>query len=447
MGVDIQDPAVAAALERATGHIGPYPDDELAKVRELRVVGAGSLDELARCSGLEQLTVIGADVTDLGALSSLKQLRRLSVLACPVTSADGLVGLDQLEELRLDFGFVEDASPLFALPSLRRARLLGNPWSESSWQRFQHHGLPPADRHAAARPIFELGAESEIVLDATRRLRAFGLDLCFGAVDALRTVLVRPGKARVAGLECDWTVASTGLAWLEAKGPWTTDTMFDKIRDIMTARGENVAFDFESHREFGDRGDALRWIAAETDPTRRSSLVRFIERFPGAVFFREDDAFLAMVERRGGVGLPASYRNARKILAGAFPERKPQYRVNRFEGSSTAASHLSEVWYRSQFEDYANDEGPTIRDTVRLYPFAFWPPEKGSMLAVALDGDQPEIYEYRETDIFFELQRGKPADDVIFRVYSSHAELLGHVVAFKLGDDTVIEAPASAPVR
>src|SRR5262245_23335207 len=182
MSTDIKDTAVAAALERAIGHIGPYSEDELASVRKLRIVGAQTLGDLAGCSGLEALAVIGSSVTDLAALSGMTRLRALWVLACPVTSAEGLVGLEQLEELRLDFTFVEDASPLFALPSLRRARALGNPWSASSWQRLQQHALPASGRAAAARPLLELGVENEFMLRINRRLREFGLDLCFGAL-------------------------------------------------------------------------------------------------------------------------------------------------------------------------------------------------------------------------------------------------------------------------
>jgi hypothetical protein len=439
MTIHIQDTAVAAALERAIGHIGPYSDDELANVRGLRIVGAGSLGDLARCSALEQLAVIGSDVTDLGELSALTQLRRLSVLACPVTSAEALVGLERLEDLRLDFTFVEDASPLFALPSLRRARLVGNPWSETSQKRLEQHGLPASARAIAARPIFELGGEFP-ARGATRRLRGFGLDLCFGVLDVHRGVLVRPGKARVAGQECDCTSADAADVWLEAKDDWTTDSLFDAVRAFRTAPGEG-SFDFDSHRELGDRDDALRWIAAETDPVRRSSLERFLARFPGAVFFREDDAFHAMAERRGGISLPASYRNARAILAGAFAERSAEFRVDRFEGNTIAATSLleEEVWYRPQLESYENDEGPTIRDVVRMYPFAVRRPQKRSILAVSLEDDQPEIREYRETDIFFALRSGDSPSESVYTAYPSYAELLGHIIAFKLADG-VIEA-------
>jgi hypothetical protein len=296
------------------------------------------------------------------------------------------------------------------------------------------------------RPIFELGVEPTIVLDVTRRLREFGLDLCAGVLDGLRTVLVRPGKARLPGVECDWTLSGTADAWLQDDAQCTTDALFDRIREYWTAHGDNTAFDFESHREFGDRDDALRWIAAETDAARRSALERFIARFPGAVFFREDDAFHAMVERHGGIALPASYRRARSILAGAFPERRAEYRVDCFEGESVTAIRLREeqVWYRSQFEDYANDAGPMIRDAARLYPFAFWRPYMYSMLAVSLDGDQPDICEYREEDIFHRLRIGQQPSEGIYRVYPSYAALLGHIIAFKLDDATVVEAEADA---
>lgn len=441
MSTHIQDPALAGALERALGRTGPYPDAELESVRELRIVGAGALDELARCTGLERLVLVGCDVTDLRGVTNLKLLRTLHVLACPVASADGLIGLDRLEELRLDFAFLEDASPLFALPSLRRARLLGNPWSGTSWKQLQHHALPPPGGVPAARPILDLGADSDTVRKATRRFREFGLALCSAALDEFRTVTVRPGKARVPGNEFDWTVASPNGGLLKTKEHWTTDTLFDTVHARRTARGDNAAFDFETHCEYGDREDALQWITAEDDPGRRASLQRFIERFPGAVFFREDDAFHALVERQAGVSLPASHRAARRILAGAF--RWATFRVDRFARDTVAERLLeeAEVWYRTQCEDYTSDEGPTIRDVARLYPFARW--SEPSNLAVSLDGDQPDILAYGEESLFFELRRGNPSTSAVYRVYSSYSELLSHIVAFKLPGDIVIEATVS----
>src|SRR4051794_30289083 len=141
----VADSAVAAGFARAVGHPAPFHDEELAAVRCLRVVGAGSLADLSACIGLEKLELVGCDVADLAPLSVLTGLRKLFVLACPIVSAAGLVGLDRLEELRLDFAFVQDAAPLFALPSLRHARLLGNPWSEKSWQRLSEHRLRSGD--------------------------------------------------------------------------------------------------------------------------------------------------------------------------------------------------------------------------------------------------------------------------------------------------------------
>jgi hypothetical protein len=443
MSIDIQDPVIAAALQRAVNHLPPYSEEELASVRELRIVGAASLGDLPRCGTLERLEIVGSDVTDLGALSTLRELRVLRVLACPIDDARGLRGLDRLEELRLDFAFLQDAGPIFELPSLRRARLLGNPWSPESWQRLRRHGLSTSPGQAAPRPILELGADIEFNLELARRLRALGLQLSFGTLDIRREVLVRPGKARLPGHDCDWTVASGSGVWIKAgKAGATTDAVFEAIYAYYASRGENQHFDFESHREFGDRDEARRWLAAEDDAQRRALLMRFVDRFPGAVFFREDEAFQAMVERIGGIALPAGYRRARTILAGAFPERSAEFRVDRFAGNSLRMTDLSEhrIWYRAQLEDYNTDEGPVIRDIVRVYPFAAWPIRKGSILAVALDAPQDLIYEYDEWDLFDPLPRDQRPRESVFRVYSSYAELLAHIVAFKLPDGTVIDA-------
>jgi hypothetical protein len=324
----------------------------------------------------------------------------------------------------------------------------------SSWDALSRHVLPQAGRSAAPRPILELGTEAKLTLEASRRLRGFGLDLCFGVLDVMRTVLVRPGKPQVAGLECDWTMATIADAYLRAKGQWTTDSLFDKLRRAWTASGGNAAFDFESHREFGDREDALRWTHDEFDAARHASLQRFIERFPAAVFFREDDAFHAMAERHAGVSLPSSYRNARKVLAGAIPERSAEYRVDRFDGPSPAETGVSEqeIWYRPQLASYNSDEAPVFRDAARVYPFSRWPVQGRSVLAVSLDGDRRDILEYRESDVYDVLQRTRRPDLALYPVYASYADLLGHIVAFKLPGDFLVEPAASivepvSPVR
>ena len=292
----------------------------------------------------------------------------------------------------------------------------------------------------AARPIFELGAEWEFELEVTRRLRALGLGLCFASLDVLRKVLVRPGKPRVSGEQCDWTTAASGDVWLESIDDWTTEILFDMVRDFRTRRGENADFDFESHRDFGDRDEARGWITADDDAGRRTSLLQFIDRFPGAIFFREDDTFQNMVERYGGVTLPMWYRSARKVLAGVLPERTAEYRIDRFEGGSPRVSSLSEIWYRPRFENYESDEGPVLRDTVRVYPFAYWPVQKRSILSVWLDDVQTGVHEFGEPDIFETLRLGKPPRASLYRVYSSYAAMLAHIAAFKLPDGTIINA-------
>jgi hypothetical protein len=436
----VADPAIAAALAQAIGHPAPFRDEELAAVRCLRLVGAGSLTDVSACTALEELELVGCDVADLAPLSGLSGLRKLYVLACPIVSAAGLVGLDRLEELRLDFAFIEDAAPLFALPSLRRARLLGNPWSEESWQRLSEHCLRAGDGGTAVLPLVELGS-SELILDANRRFRAFGLDLCSAKLDAFRTVLVRPGRARVPDEEWDWTAASAADVWLREKGEWTTDSLFDIAREFANQRGKNTAFDTDSYREFGDYHDACRWIDAERDPYRRECLQRFIDRFRGLVFFREDGTFHDEWEQMAGVALPKALREARIILAGALPEHVPEYRLGRFGVSSVRSDALAEgkLWHRPVFEDYGSDEGPTIRDTVRMYPFG-WGDGLHSVLAMSLDDESPAIHEYDEWMLFYFLQRGDPPREGVYPVYSSYAEMLGHIVAYRLADGTVIDA-------
>lgn len=433
---NVADPTIAAALARVVGHSAPFGDEELAAVRRLRVVGARSLAGVSACTGLEELELVGCDVVDLAPLSVLSGLRKLYVLACPVLSAAGLVGLDRLEELRLDFAFVEDVAPLFALPSLRHARLLGNPWSKESWQRLSEHRLRAGDGGTAALPLVELGS-SETLVNANRSFRAFGLDLCYGTLNASRTVLVRPGRAQVPGEEWDWTVSSGSR--LREKGEWTTDSLFDRHREVANQRGENTPVDTDRHREFGDYHDACRWIGAERDPYRRECLQRFIDRFRGHVFFREDNTFHDIRERRAGVALPTALRKARTILADVLPEQPVEFRL---EGTKypvvNEALAEGQTWYLPAPDDcYDTDEGPTIRDTARMYPLGYGDGHH-SVLAMALDDESPAIFEYDEWWLFDDLRRGHPVRRGVRQAYSSYAELLGHINAYRLSPDGVV---------
>jgi hypothetical protein len=87
---------------------------------------------------------------------------------------------------------------------------------------------------------------------------------------------------------------------------------------------------------------------------------------------------------------------------------------------------------------------PAFRDAARVYPFARWPVQGRSVLAVSLEGDQPGILEYREVDVYDVLRRGRRPDLALYPVYASYPDLLGHIVAFKLPGDVIVEAAAAS---
>jgi internalin A len=103
---------------------------EVAKDKK-KLMLAGSnvihLDPLTHLVHLEELELVGTQVTDFGPLSSLTQLKKLRLSSSPVQDLGPLTHLVHLEELELSWTQVTDLGPLSSLTQLKKLSLLGSP--------------------------------------------------------------------------------------------------------------------------------------------------------------------------------------------------------------------------------------------------------------------------------------------------------------------------------
>jgi hypothetical protein len=441
--VDIPDPALAAAVARALGHEAPFSDDELGGLRALRVVGASDVEPLAACPALEELALVGCELEDLDCVAGLSRLRRLQVLGCPVEDADAVAGCAALEELRVDFTFLEELEPFTRLPSLRRGRLLGNPWRRSCFEELRPRWLRAPSPRWGKPPIVEMGAQAQwelqLVLWQSKRL-------CYALLDGARPVLVRPGvSSLVEGAEVDVTIAIQRSVSAGARAPdLDPEFMFNAFLEDCDPEALR-RFDFESHRVLGDRDDAEAWIAAAGDLGADGERLRaFVRRFPDAIFYREDDLVLELVEKAIGEPLPAPLARARKVLAGAFPEEAARFRLGSFSGPSPRADRLDKIWYYPKLGEAGAGERKTLLERARLIVVGDWLETAQSLLGVKRASTDGAIFEVSEDDLYDAQSEGKDPSEQPGRVFASYAELLGHITAFKLDDKSVITATEGA---
>ncbi|NJM90964.1 MAG: hypothetical protein HC863_01445 [Myxococcales bacterium] len=132
MPQELDDRGCVAALAAALGHDAPFSADELATVESLTVVHAQDLESLGACTSLRHLRVIASEVADFLFCETLAELVHLEVHCSVVGSLVGLAFCGKLERVDLLFTSAEDSSHLLG-SRWRRGTLIGNPWSELSW--------------------------------------------------------------------------------------------------------------------------------------------------------------------------------------------------------------------------------------------------------------------------------------------------------------------------
>jgi hypothetical protein len=427
MTFSVDDSGVRAALERALGHGAPFAASELASVRELTVRNASSLAALARCPALERLAVVASAIEDLAPLAGLSSLAVLHVLACPLRDASALATSTSLTELQIDFTFLEDLAPLTKISTLARGRFLGNPFTPESWERDR----PSLERTASV----ELG--SRWTWDATRELWEKGFGVCYALLDNVQGVLVRPGIGAPETGGIDVTAASEHRMPLGRRDP---ATHFEKIREYCRQKGLPPITDFTSHRTFGKAREAREWIAA-APPEQRASMLAFVNHFPEATFYREDEEYFRRVGQRAGVEYPAQLAASRAVLAGAFPDEEARFYV-RSLGPSPRADRATTIPYAVSYPTiYGGAERAELfREAVRVFPIAEWRETGHSFLGAKLGPNDGAIYEFGERDLQDARSEGRDPLASVRRVFASHAELLASITKYEREGGAVVVA-------
>ncbi|MFJ8579959.1 hypothetical protein [Micromonospora sp. NPDC093277] len=195
------------------------------------------------------------------------------------------------------------------------------------------------------------------------------------------------------------------------------------------------------HPVNGDAAAARSWIEQSTLPDEdKAGLRRFVDHFPSLTFVREDNAALSHYEETDEVTLPPWFRETRSALAFTVPGA--QVRVDGFRWDDSPRSDDQEDhWYEVE-PGYVNEENrETMFDLARLYPIGQWFANDRSYLAVDLeDVSNRRILEFALEDLWDDEAKGEPLRESTFPAYSSYADFLGHVVAVKLPDGTLVEA-------
>lgn len=425
------DQGVSAALERALGHAAPFSANELAAFDgHLTVEHARDLSALAACTSLGALTLFASDVGDLRILAHLPRLSRLEVISTSVGDLGGLAACTKLEELTLAFTLSEDAAPVLALPSLKEAELVGNPWSEESWDNLLERGEERSLR---------LGLSSEADWDLTRRIFERGYKACFGVYQQL-PLFVRPGLPSFPKMNCDLTMVPRFLLEMQfQEAGFSPQGVFDMMG--LAQRNESsppFSFNYRKHLVFGFAEDARGWVAgSQLAEAEKAALNRFIDSFHSLLFYKELPAVLDAAEARHRVKLPRWFRELRQTVADVMPHHFKEFRLGELPRWDPPTEDTSRLWYEIRIRGVENEGLRNIIEINHLFPVGSWLPEGHKVFAIRLDDeDDHRVYSYTQDDI--DAQGGLPPGCFAV-VADSFAELLAHVSAVKLDTGQVIE--------
>ena len=432
----IADTVLRGAIEKAVGHPAPFSGDELAAITELRVQHARDLSGLQHCTGLRGLELTACDVGTLRDVAGCRRLAWLHVLGCPIEDATPLAGHASLEEIRISFCFLRDLTPLTEIAQLRRGQFIGNPLTSSSWHDLRPRWRRTRTAHTRRVRLLEFGPED--AWEATRRMWERQVKLSFGLLDGWRPALIRPGIPRGRDVVIDACHAAPAGLIIAAEGGDDADAIFQQNCDYADSRGLPRPADFTAHRVLGDADDASDWAgSASADDT--ALLNRFIENFAGHAFFREDEAVAEAISARAGVALPAPLARSRAVLAGAFPDEGARFRLARYRGFSPRADALPDIWYRPIPGLYSTEERKQLfLHEAGLFPIAEWLETGHSTLAVRMNEGDRAIYEFAEQDLYNAQSEGRPITGSVYRVFSSYAELLASIGAYRLPEGDLI---------
>ncbi|GAB3960563.1 hypothetical protein GCM10029978_010170 [Actinoallomurus acanthiterrae] len=207
-------------------------------------------------------------------------------------------------------------------------------------------------------------------------------------------------------------------------------------------------FDYPAHRVVGSSAEAFDWVGRSSLPEEdKAALGVFVERFPGAAFYRDDVVLLDHLEQRNAVKLPPWLREIRQVLSGLGPD--VDVRFDDFdELASPRADNTDDddgfidLWYGDRFLGYLQGEDrDLLMIGARCYPILGATTGVNYLLAADLnDPENRHIVDLCDEDVMDNLYDGRPGTGSVYPAFESYVSMLSHIIEFRTTDGTVIRA-------
>jgi hypothetical protein len=421
---------MTASLAAALGHANPFSTAECAALQTLVVRHALDLEFLQHCPELRELTILSSETKRLWPLTFLKKLRALTIRFTHVSYLRPLAECPSIEELELAFTSAEDIQPLASMTALRRARLVGNPWSPTSWSQRDH--LWKASRaRGSAPPLLEFSSQRD--WEITRLLRSNGMRLSFHTVNGLRSLLARPGFGVLPNAEADSQEVHFITAIQAAR------TMGQKAEDLLRKLAGRVMkpnyqpVDPVNRIELGSSADAEKWVEASSlADADRAMLLRFVRRFPQLSFYRDTNEQLDEIEKMPDqVKLPGWLRSLRTTLAGVLPQCAMAVRFDQFDRDCLAAKKIAESWHVLEVRGYDDkQQREMLHDKASVYPVGRG---EHSTFAISIEDENDRtVYDLNELFLDDLVYDGHSLRSGLAPAFDSYTSMLGHMIALKI---------------
>jgi len=205
-------------------------------------------------------------------------------------------------------------------------------------------------------------------------------------------------------------------------------------------------FDYPAHRVVGSSAEAFDWTGRSSLPEEdKTALLAFVDRFPGAAFYRDDAVLLDQLERRNAVTLPPWLREIRQVLAGPGPDAHIRFDGFDYLGPRTDRTDddgFIDLWYEDNFFGYLQEEDrDLLRSGAECYPILCATTSANHLLAADLgDPENRHVLDLCDEDIMDNRYAGIPGTESVHPAFESYASMLSHIVECRAKDGTVTRA-------
>lgn len=433
-----QEKAISRAIEQVVAHPEPFSAEELQAVPRLIIWHASHLAELSHCVNLQELEIYASDITDIAFVATLEALDVLKLYAVPLADIQALATCRHLKQVNLAFTYVRELAPLRDLPELQQGIVIGNPLSDACY----HECLPQllnASDHAETHRML-LGPDEES-WKCTRRLHdKYTLPLCYGKLEGVRGVTVRPGIPKYTQGNVDFVTddefdIADLLFDLSFRSDDDREELLQKTFGVALEKNPGVRqLNFTPQREIGNQQQALAWIDAADLPAAITSALRhFVEHFPTLTYSREPADAIERDARKAGVTLPPQFVNMRQTLTSVEPHRDalirfdPETEQKHWEGSA--------VWFRLSVTDMSRyDRERLAAQNAKILPYGFATSEHRDLtLAINVSGAKDtRVYAYFPENLD-SPELGPPyISKAVNTLFISYVELFEHIAEVKI---------------